>query len=196
MPLDNSPLVRLFVPAEDDGDSFIYTELLDRSKGKGNNVNRLIKTFYHRSREEFDDQMPAIKELCDWGKVRAYTRLSTRSFEKVSKVFVQLVVDAALSGNHSSQRRMYSRALGTVTPVKKVWLLDVDAITETTKILAIQLREKGYLLAEIPSKKGCHLIVRPFDERPWLVGRGWADWGDISLHKDNPTNLYIPDGAA
>lgn len=194
--IDNSQLVRGFVPTEDDGDSFIYTELLDRSKGKGNNVNRLIKTFYHRSREEFDEQMPAIKELCDWGKVRAYTRLGTRSFEKVSKVFVQLVVDAALSGNHQSQKRMYSRALGTVTPVKKVWLLDVDELTEQTKQLGIQLLMDSHLLATIPSRKGCHYIIRPFDERTYTGSRGWNVFGDVQLHKDNPTNLYIPDGAA
>lgn len=193
MSLDNSPLVRLFVPAEDDGDSFIYTELLDRSKGKGNNVNRLIKTFYHRSREEFDDQMPAIKELCDWGKVRAYTRLGTRSFEKVSKVFVQLVVDAALSGNHSSQKRMYSRALGTVTPVKKVWLLDVDIMNEETAYVANVLDDHSLLLANIPSRKGCHYIIKPFHLDSLYPG-GLPE--GISLHKDNPTNLYIPDGAA
>jgi hypothetical protein len=150
MPLDNSSMVRYFCPPVDDGDTFIYTELLDRAKGKGNNVNRLVKTFYHRSMEEFDEQMPAIRELCELSKTRAYTRLAPRSFEKVSKQFVMLVVDGALSGNHQAQRRMYSRALGIVTPNKKLWLLDVDEITDMTRALGQRLRQDGYLTPPQP----------------------------------------------
>lgn len=193
MTLDNSLLIRPFVPELDDGDTFIYTELLDRSKGKGNNVNRLVKTFYHTSREEFDEQMPAIRNLCELTKTRAYTRLAPRSFEKVSKLFTQMVVETALSGNHSSQRRMYSRALGTVSPIKKLWLLDVDVLNEETEFLGNQLDDHSLLLENIPSRKGCHYIIKPFHVEG-LFPSGLC--AGVDLHKDNPTNLYIPDGAA
>jgi hypothetical protein len=103
--LDNTDLVRPFVPPTDDGDTFVYTELLDRTKKKGNNGVRIVKTFYHRSQADFDRHLPAMKSLCDATKVRAYTRRG-----------------------------------GTL--------------------------------------------------------EGWEVWGAVSLHKDNGTNLYIPDDAA
>jgi hypothetical protein len=40
--LDNSEIVRNFVPEHDDGDTYVYSELLDRSKTKGNNGFRIV----------------------------------------------------------------------------------------------------------------------------------------------------------
>lgn len=77
--LDNSTLVAPFCPPSDDGDTFIYTEMLDRGKKKGNNGHRLLKTFYHRSVEEFWEQVPVIKKLCDLAGIRACTRLAPKS---------------------------------------------------------------------------------------------------------------------
>lgn len=190
MNLDNNQLIRPFVPKTDDGDTFIYTELLDRSKSKGNNVNRLVKSFHHRSQEEFDEQMPAIRSLCELSGARAYTRLAPRSYEKVGKVHVQLVVDAAMSGNWHTMKALYSRALGTVTPNVKYWLFDVDVINAETTELEGHLKLAGHWVATIPSRKGLHYIVKPFDMRSCYTPK------DVQLHKDNPTNLYIPDGAA
>lgn len=194
--LDNSLLIRTFIPETFDGDTFLYTEMLDRAKGKGNNSHRLVKTFYHRSREEFDEQMPTIRTLCDLTSTRAYTRLAPRSFRKVSHAFVRLVMDAALTDNHAGQKSMYNRALGTVTPNEKLWLFDVDEKTELTEGLVKDLTRDGYLRARIPSRKGEHLITVPFDSRGYIGGHGWGLWGEVALHKDNPTNLYIPDTAA
>lgn len=39
----------------------------------------------------------------------------------------------------------------------------------------------------IPSKSGLHLIVNPFNMKDFKT-----DYPDIEVHKDNPTNLYIP----
>lgn len=194
--LDNSALIRNFIPETFDGDTFLYTEMLDRSKDKGNNSHRLVQTFYHRSRDEFDEQMPTIRTLCDLTSTRAYTRLAPRSFRKVSHAFVRLVMDAALTDNHAGQKSMYNRALGTVTPNEKLWLFDVDAKTQMTEGLANRLKEDGYLKERIPSRKGEHLITIPFDSRDYIGNHGWGLFGDVQLHKDNPTNLYIPDGAA
>lgn len=80
MPLDNSALIAPFCPATADGDTFVYTEMLDRGRQKGNNGHRLVKTFYHRSVEEFWSQWPTIKKLCDLTLTRACTRLAPRSY--------------------------------------------------------------------------------------------------------------------
>ncbi len=198
MSLDNSMHVAAFCPAVPDGDTFIYTEMLDRGRRKGNNGHRLVKTFYHRSVEEFWDQWPTIQRLCDLAQVRACTRLAPRSYAKVGAQFTRMVVEASLTSNWAGMKSLYNRACGTTGPNQKLWLFDVDAIDERTERLASELADRGVLIARIPSKKGEHLITQPFDTREF--GHVDSDgafpiFGAVTLHKDNPTNLYIPDGA-
>lgn len=188
--LDNSKLVAEFCSEKDDGDTFVYTELLDRTAKKGNNNHRLVKSFYHRSREHFWEQWPTIVQLADMTKSRAYTRLAPRSFEKVGKAFTQLVVEAAMQGNWNHMKALYNSACGRTPPLKKFWLFDVDYPDDQSEVFGRWLDMAGHLLETIPSRKGLHYISTPFDPR--LV----AMPDNISLHKDNPTNLYIPEGAA
>jgi len=195
--IDNSSIVEKFVPEEGD-DVFIYTELLDRSKRKGNNGLRMVKTFYHRSREEFRGQLPMIKQFCDFSGVRACTRLAPRSFAAVGRTFTRLVVEASLTDNWAGMKTLYNKACGTTSPIQKIWIWDVDVISEDTLKFREFLQEKGVFITSIPSKKGAHYVSKPFDTRlatAYLVSRGITDQ-QVSLHKDNPTNLYIPEGAA
>lgn len=190
MSLDNSALVAPFCPAQADGDTFIYTEMLDRGKRKGNNGHRLVKTFYHRSVEEFWDQWPTIQKLCDMSKVRACTRLAPRSYAKVGREFTRMVVEASLTANWAGMKSLYNRACGIVSPNTKLWLFDIDEVNEFSERLRGQLETDGHLVAVIPSKKGQHFITRPHRayEHSQSVNA-------VTIHRDNPTNLYIPDGA-
>lgn len=195
--LDNSTLIAAFLPKVYDGDTFIYTEMLDRGQKKGNNGQRLLKTFYHRTDEEFWEQWPTIKKLCDMSLVRACTRLAPRSYKKVGRTFTRLVVDTAMSENWAGMKSLYNRACGTTAPNEKLWLWDVDVINEHTLNFLVEIIKEHHR-STLPSKKGLHYISTPFDYRmaedhiqSWgAQGKNW-----ISLHKDNPTNLYIPDGA-
>lgn len=192
--LDNSQLILPFIPEKNDGDTFIYTELLDRGKKKGNNGKRLLKTFYHRSQEEFLSQFETIKSFCEFNKIRACTRLAPRSFKTVAKSFLRLVTETYITENYSGMKTLYSRACGITKPIRKYWLIDVDEVNSSTLFLETPLRDQGILVATIPSKKGLHYIVNPFN----LSGQFHAEFIkplDLDIHKDNPTNLYIPDGA-
>lgn len=203
--LDNSTLIAPFVPEKDDGDTFIYTEMLDRTARKGNNGKRLLKTFYHRSQEEFWEQWPTIKLLCDMSEVRAYTRLAPRSYEKVANQHLKMVVEAHVAKNHAGVKTLYNRALGTTSPNTKYWLYDVDVVSDISKQFGLWLTGDPFgvgktinlLVAEIPSRKGVHYIAKPFNpmDMPRVFNEVFQR-GEISLHKDNPTNLYIPEGAA
>lgn len=214
MPIDNSMLIMPFVPDEDDGEHFIYTEMLDRSQRSGNNSARLLKTFYHRSKQEFRDQLPLIKQICEMGSVRACTRLSTRSWTKVGQLFTKLTVEAAIDGDFMKMKSLYNKALGNSAPTRKLWIWDIDQVNEKTMLfrdflqkvhMALTPPQETVFLATIPSKSGLHYITRPFDVRIasdyMRIGLGIEGGlmpnGDmISLHKDTPTNLYIPDSAA
>lgn len=216
MPIDNSSHVAPFIPEVEDGEHFCYTEMLDRSKTKGNNGFRLMKTFYHRSRAEFWEQLETIKDICDMYNVRAMTRLGTRSFRTVGQTFARLVLDATISENWGGMKTLYQKACGTTPPTKKVWIWDIDVIDERTRMFMdeflprVHAAQRGtghepVVLARIPSKKGWHVATRPFDASlaseymRFILGIPDGlkpNSAEISLHKDNPTNLYIPDGAA
>lgn len=185
MVLDNFDKIRPYVADSFDNDTFIYTELLDRAKRKGNNGVRLAKTFYHRNKAEFDKQHDDIIRLCDLSGCRAMTRLSPRSFKKTGVVFTRLVVETALTENWQGMKTLYNRALGIVTPSTKLWIVDCDNEEQFE-------RAKNNLqnwIDIIPSKSGNHIIISPFNLQSWTHP-------DIQIHKDNPTNLYIPEGAA
>ena len=194
MSLDNSLFIAPFAPEKADGDTFIYTEMLDRGKKKGNNGHRLVKTFYHRSQKEFWDQWPSIKKLCDLTLTRACTRVAPRSYKKVGKEFCRLVVETALTENWAGMKSLYNRACGIAKPNQKLFLFDVDVIGETSEALRVHIEAEGNMVAIIPSKKGQHFITKPFNtvdlKKKWGV-----DDKIISLHRDNPTNLYVPEGA-
>lgn len=214
--INNYDLVKRFLPGEElgldsNGDHFLYTELLDRTKRVGNNGVRIVKTFYHRSLADFDRHMPQMVALCDALKVRAYTRLSTRSFKKVGAEFTRLVVDASLTGNFAGMKSLYTRACGIVTPNKKLWMFDVDRISSESEAFGKWLAtpdarsKQPHLVATVPSKKGLHYITYTFSLDKWrdkdpMTGDYLEDRytfpPDVSLHKDNATNLYIPDEAA
>jgi hypothetical protein len=68
-----------------------------------------------------------------------------------------------------------------------IWLWDVDYPQRTLHTDKLQALPE--LVAVVPSRKGRHLLTRPFN-------RASYDLDTIVLHKDNPTNLYIPESAA
>lgn len=193
--IDNSAAIAQFCPAQDDGDTFTYTEMLDRSKRKGNNGHRLLKTFYHRCVDEFWEQWPTIRQLCDLTQVRACTRIAPRSYAKVGATFTRLVVEASLTANWAGMKSLYNRACGTTSPNQKLWLWDVDEPGQESQALEAALESRGLFVAKIPSKRAYHLISRPFDVSSVVDGNGYTTAMTVQLHKDNPTNLYIPDGA-
>lgn len=187
--IDNSAIIRPFVPATDDGDRFLYTEILDRTKRPGNNGARLLRTFYHRSHEDFDRHLIAIQTICEATMARAYTRLAARSFRAVSELHLRLCLDAHLTANFAGVKTLYNSACGKVSPIERLWLFDVDELSGEALELHCRLANEGLLVATLPSKRGKHFVVRPHQIRGVLPA-------GVENKKDCPTNLFIPDGAA
>jgi len=186
MPIDNFNIIGPLLSPYYIEDVFWYTEILDRSNKKGNNQVRTLRTFFHKNNAQLFEQRDTIIDLCENNNMRAYIRLAPRSYESVGKVFTELVVKSALQGQWKAMKRAYASACGTAPPVHRVWLFDVDNM-ERAGPLRAALEHRDVFIAQIPSRKGCHLIVKPHKIDYHHDG--------IELHKDNPTNLYIPDGA-
>lgn len=106
------------------------------------------------------------------------------------------MVDAALTDNWAGMKSLYARAAGVTTPNRKLWMFDVDETTSSTEVLKLDMERDGLLEAVIPSRRGEHLIVKPFDGRKYWGNHGAGSFGQVELKKDCNTNLYIPDEAA
>lgn len=196
MSVDNFDLVASFIDEAYDGDTFWYTEILDRSKrSAGDNRKRLLRMYHHKTRQSLLDVKDSIVALCETTGARAYTRLSPRSAEAVGKHLAQATVEAAMAEQWDTMPYLYARACGrTSIHGRKLWLYDVDEVNEKSHLFAEYLWGAGYLVKEVPSRKGVHFICKPHNpqnDHELLMELGV----DITCHKDNPTNLYIPDSA-
>jgi len=191
-PLDNSPQIAELIDSMDAAgdDTFWYIELLDRSTATGSggkNRLRIVRSFDVRSGEHLLEIMPTVRHVAEATESRAYMRLSPRSRKQVAFQMLNLLAEVVTHENYGAVSRLYSRACGT-TNIKKhrLWLYDVDEVTEDSLALKSALSRQDLLVAVIPSRQGQHLICKPHDPR--TVPQSEA----IALHKDNPTNLYAP----
>jgi len=185
----------------DSDDDFYYLQILQRKKENpqlGSN-SRVIKNYYIKNTKSLLDRYDEIKMLCDVFHARAMFRLNRRSWERVG--FKAMVNIANTMGNREYQflPKSYDRACGNGhNDPNKTWILDVDVdpdsdiyvkpdwILDFINEECLPIGEKGVTV--IDSANGWHLITKPFDPRKFK-----ERFPTIDIHKDNPTNLYIPD---
>lgn len=181
-------------------DDFYFLQILQRKKdhkiGKVNGTNnnsRLVKAYYVKSVEHFEFIEPEIIQLCEVFNARAGFNLNRRSFKKMQLQHLKKVTDQLLNGTHDKVHKAYNTVVGAFnTDNDKKWILDIDEPTninfEDVLSHIDDLQPLGSkFIDKIPSKNGYHLIVKPFN----LMHFKFV-FPEIEIHKNNPTNLYIP----
>jgi len=193
--IDNIQLILPLLKFESK-DDFYYLQILQRKKENpqiGSN-SRVIKNYYITSEEYLLDRYDEIKKLCEVFNARAMIRLNKRSFEKVGFKTMTNLANTMMNKEYSFLNKSYDRACGMGhNDVNKTWILDIDfhptpnilnSIRENTN----KIEPVGNKIIEIiPSKAGCHLITIPFNLQIFK-----DRYSSLDIHKDNPTNLYIP----
>lgn len=192
--VDNINLVLPLLSFES-SDEFYYLQILQRKKENpdlGSN-SRVIKNYYITSKEYLIERYDEIKKLCEVFNARASIRLNKRSFEKVGFKTMVNVANTMSNREYSFLKNSYDRAcgLGHNDPNKK-WILDLDGIKKVSPLMMEFIDNiieptgsKCYGI--IPSKSGVHLITKPFNLLEFS-----KKYPEVDVHKDNPTNLYIP----
>lgn len=210
MPVNNFELIRSLLEFRTE-DDFYFLQILQRKKdhnnGKVNGTNnnsRLIKAYYIDSLEKFDFITPEVIEMCNLFGARANINMNRRSYEKMAFHTLQKMSEQLMHRDYKHIHTAFNTACGKHhAETDKLWLFDFDAgdgIYEGTFMECMNAcRPDGdKLFAKIPSRSGFHLLTRPFDlmefsNRMKADGLNWSADGDsICLHKNNPTNLYIP----
>lgn len=195
--VNNLDKILKFLVFEDSND-FYYLQILQRKKENpqlGSN-SRVIKNYYITSEKYLLDRWEEIVALCEHFNARASLRLNRRNYEKVAYKAMINMANSMGNREFSFIKKSYDRAVGAgnVEPrATKSWILDWDGeFDKTDEINVITLinqckPEGDKVTALIPSKSGMHIITTPFDSREFSVA-----YPEVEIHKDNPTNIYIP----
>ena len=184
-------------------DDFYFIQILQRKKdhkqGKVNGTNnnsRLIKAYYVYSEEYLDFITPEIIELCKLFNARAGINLNRRSFEKMALQHLKKVTDQIINKSFDKAAKAYPSVVGAFSNESdKRWILDIDDPVEneinmpaiSDYIDTLQPIGEQKTVAIMPSKSGFHIITRPFNLKDFK-----EKYPEIEVHKNNPTNLYIP----
>lgn len=205
--IDNKELIKplLTFPHKD---SFYFVQILQRKKdhkgtaiGGSNNNSRLIKAYYITSVEKLDIHWEEMVKLAELFNARVSINLNPRSFEKTAFALLQKVANQMGNKDFYNVRKAYDSVCGIYQDEQdKRWLIDideedldkVDKIRQYVNLAHLSMsqheRAKDYkILAEIPSKSGIHIITNPFN-----LANFATQWPSISIHKNNPVNLWIP----
>jgi hypothetical protein len=189
----------------DSEDEFYFLQIIQRKKDHkeaqsefvkvgSNNSSRLIKAYYIYSAEELDKYKFEIVELCKLFGARAGISLNRRNNKDISLEMLSLLASNIKSGHYKQLSKLYSTICGQHHSDKdKTWIVDIDhqdmeIVNEIISFInKVEPISENKILALIPSKNGYHLITNRFNSKKF----GDA-YPDIELHKNNPTNLYIP----
>lgn len=181
-----------------DKDTFYVAEIIMRKKENpdlGSN-SRVVKSYYIESISYLEDRWSEITRMCDALNARANIYLAAKSYDKTSSLHLKKLGEMSIAKSPQFVPRMYHKAVNKANKFpdnSKSWIIDVDDMTDASELEPIKealkiLRPMGNkIIATIPSKTGFHLITKRFDTTEFN-----KENSRFSIHKSNPTNLYIP----
>lgn len=203
--IDNFDKIRKLLNFSNSEDDFYFLQILQRKKdftgtskiNGSNNNSRLVKAYYIKSLEHFDFIKPEVIKLCEVFEARAGINLNKRSFERTAYHHLKKVTDQILNKAFNKAYKAYSSAAGDyLSNEDKIWILDIDDMFDidkrTSDMISFIDREcqpysSNKYITIIPSKNGYHILTKPFDVKNFK-----ERYPKIDIHKNNPTNLYIP----
>lgn len=184
-----------------DKDTFYFCQIYcRRSKMKGsNNSNRVIRTYYIKSKEHLLSIEDEVIKLCNLFEARAGINLNKRSFEKNAYHMLKNITDHILNKDFENVKRSYNTVCGKYSNGDKRWLIDIDEKDVSPIMLAYinhkcepisLMTEKGLdskIIDLIPTKQGWHVITKPFNIQTFK-----NKYPKIDIHKNNPVALFYP----
>jgi hypothetical protein len=199
--IDNFDLIANFLKFESPND-FYFLQILQRKKDDNECVvssnYRVIKSYYIYSIEELNRRKDKIIELCNSNNARAYIWLNPRNTIDISFECIRQFTDLLQHNNTNMCYRVFDRACGKIRKEgsERCWIVDIDEMEYFDNVCNIinkcQGKNDNHIKLIIPSKHGVHIITEGFDRNAFYIQCKEKGIADIDIHRDNPTNLYIP----
>jgi hypothetical protein len=190
--VDNFEQIKKLLNYNSEAD-FYFLQIMRRKKENPTLTSntKIIDELFINSNEYLDTKKEYIIQMCNMFNARATIRLNRRSYKTCSLQSLSNLAQQIANGQSPNVSRLYSSVVGKYhnEPIKR-WIIDIDQKEIDSTMLPTLERIKpigNKLIDIIPSKNGYHIITSPFD-----VSEFSKMFPNIDIHKDNPTNLYIP----
>lgn len=195
--VDNFSLIKPLLKFEDPYDCYFIMILLRKKDGhpeaKDSHRQRIIKYYLVRNLEYLEEKENEIKKLCQVFNARAVINLNRRNYKKLALRMMQELAQLILDENYFVLNHLITSVAGKYRSEReKKFIIDLDKDNlylkdDILKALPSIVPEGEKFIIDIPSKSGVHLITKPFNIKEFK-----DKFPKIDIHKDNPTNLYIP----
>jgi hypothetical protein len=181
-----------------EADYFYFIQIIQRKKEipeLGSN-NRIIRSYMIDSIEKFDKCRDEIISMCEHFNARAYIHLNRRKWDRISLECLRHNAELIANGQHDAIKSSLETVIGRHNCEPKggkTWIIDIDSLDEALqREIQICINTEcdptgNKVVANIPTRNGSHLITYPFNSQTF-----GTRYPEIEIHKDNPTNLYIP----
>lgn len=192
---------------------FFHCQIVSRAKDhKGENKKvkeGAIKTYFIRSKEHLDSLKDEIILLCEHYGARAYINVAGKDFDSLQTLMLSKLANDIHQGIVRNPRKCLNSAAGELKSRMPKWIVDVDDVSLKNSIKeklfelyaeawkrkgsdisveAFKEVEDSYIYAEVPTKQGVHLIVKPFNTKAFSEA-----FPDVDVHKNSMgTLLYYP----
>lgn len=185
-------------------DEFYFVQILQRKKDNpsgthgSNNSSRLIKAYYISSVQKLLELKEEMVFFADHFNARVGINLNKRSYYKTAFNTLRHIAEQMHNKNFKDVRKSYNTACGIHNSIDdKRWILDIDTKISESDILHLEGLLKGFkpegdkVIITLPSRSGIHIITSPFNLEEASSSLFFSSF-NIEIHKNNPTNLYIP----
>lgn len=175
-------------------DDFYYLQILQRKKENEDisSNSHVVRNYYIKSIDYLLSHEKEIIDLCNVFNARAMLRLNKRSFEKTAYKCMVNLANTISNREFAFCNKSYDKATGQGHNEKRpYWIIDIDSGGVSLSMIGFINDscepEGAKTITAIPSKTGHHVITYPFNLQTFK-----EKYPNIEVHKDNPTNLYIP----
>lgn len=205
MVIDNFDKIKSLMLFDESENLFMHLQVLRRGKDHPDlpAANKLIKSWLVRSTEHLDSLKDDVVFLCEHYKARAYISCVPKSIEKLNRLIMRKLADNQYTGNVINPWYVFNSACGELPGVEKRWVVDVDTndsetiadIAGTIGMLWVKTHPEdagraytdSWLVGQIPTLNGSHLLVRPFNLQEFK-----KKFPDTEVKKNGLAALYVP----
>lgn len=183
--------------------TFYFIQILKRRKENPDMKTgvAVIDNFYVYNLEDLDKLKEKVVERCTKHNARAYINLNKLELEKVALFTAKQIMDYIILGDYKAVKNAYAAVCGSHHSEKsKRWVVDIDeeilvhkdVVRNVIDNLHKEIDKNKYtILAEVPTRTGCHIITNPFNMEKF--GKTMTALGiTLDVQKNSPTCLYIP----
>ena len=186
--VDNFELIKSMFYFNEANDMFFHCQIVQRAKDhKGEKVREgAIKTYFIRSAEHLMRVKDEIILLCEHYKARAYINVAGKDFSALQSLMLVKLASDIHQGLVRNPRKCLNSAAGELKSRMPKWIVDVDDVLlknsikeklfelyaeawrrkgSNISVEALKEVEDSYIYAEVPTKQGIHLIVKPFNTK-------------------------------